>query len=328
MKNTQEVGAKSLGIFLLSMAGIVASLIIIGACCGATLDGVDVGEVYRRGDSVEYINGYQSEPSPAIEAMAPPASDVDKWFVSVLTAPGCSGCKTLLKEWETNDWLLSIADPNDAQKSWAHFNVYDKSDRSQAFRFTTLKVTTYPTVIVQPPRTGKYGEPSTVVYQGVYTGDSRKLAEAINSAIRLYVERVSEVQGGHQQAPWQPRDDTSDEDDDTDGRLFPIFNPDGREVSIPPIEVQLPSFPWQAILGLIFTGAWPIALVLLAIWGVKAWRAWRKGKGEKLVFEGDAVDRLLDGLQERFTPKTDESVPEASATATRRAKSASSRRTQ
>jgi hypothetical protein len=67
----------------------------------------------------------------------------------------------LLKEWETNDWLLSIADPNNAKKSWAHFSVYDKSDRSQEFRFKALKVTTYPTVVVQPPRTGKYGEPKT-----------------------------------------------------------------------------------------------------------------------------------------------------------------------
>lgn len=327
MKNTQQVETKSLTIFLLSMAGIVASLIIISACCGAPPAGVDVGEIYRRGDSVEYINGIQSEPNPAIEAMAPPATDADKWFVSVLTAPGCSGCKTLLKEWETNDWLRSIADPNDAKKSWAHFSVYDKSDRSQAFRFKTLKVTTYPTVIVQPPRTGKYGEASTVVYQGVYTGDARKLAEAINSAIRLYVERVSEVQGGHQQAPWQPRDDTSDEDEEADGRLFPLFNPDGSDINIPPLEVQIPSLPWQAIIGLLLAGAWPIALVLLAIWGVKAWRAWRKGRGEKLVFEGDVVDRLLDGLQERFTPKTDESAPAQSATTNRRANSASARRT-
>lgn len=108
-------------------------------------------------------------------------------------------------------------------------------------------------------------------------------------AIRLYVERLADVQGGHQQAPWQPRDDTSDEDDNADGRLFPIFNPGGREVSIPPIEVQLPGFPWQAIFGLLLTGAWPLALVLLGIWGVKAWRSWRKGRGENLVFEGDVA---------------------------------------
>ena len=313
MKNYRQ-NIPSLGIFLISIAGLLASVVILNVCFGDPPAGVDVGEVYRRGNSVEYINGYQSEPNPALEAMAPPTSDADKWFVSVLTAPGCSGCKTLLKEWETNDWLLSIADPTDAKKSWAHFSVYDKSDRSQAFRFKTLKVMTYPTVIVQPPRTGKYGTPSTVVYQGVYTGDARKLAEAINSAIRLYVERVSEVQGGHQQAPWQPRDDTSDEDNDTDGRLFPFFNPDGQNVNIPPIEVQFPSFPWQGILGSILAGAWPIALVLLVIWGVKAWRAWRKSRGEKLVFQGDAVDRLLDGLQERFTPKTDQATTEPQQT--------------
>ena len=141
---------------------------------------------------------------------------------------------------------------------------------------------------------------------------ARKLAEAINSSIRLYVERVSEVQGGHQQAPWQPRDDTSDEDDDADGRLFPFFNPDGQNINIPPVEIQFPSFPWQAILGAVVSGGWPIAIVLLVIWGVRAWRAWRKSRGEKLLIDGDIVDRLLDGLQERFTPKTDEPEPESS----------------
>ena len=306
MKNTRQ-NVPSLGIFLASIASLLTSIVILNICFGDPPAGVDVGEVYRRGDVVEYIDGYQAEPNAVLEAMAPPTSDADKWFVSVLTAPGCSGCKELLKQWETNDWLLSIADPNDAKKSWAHFSVYDKSDRSQAFRFTSLKVATYPTVIVQPPRTGKYGTPSTVVYQGIYTGDARKLAEAINSAIRLYVERVAEVQGGHQQAPWQPRDNTSDEEDDANKKLFPFFNPDGQNINIPPIEVQFPSFPWQGILGSLLAGAWPIALVLLVIWGVKAWRAWRKSRGEKLVFQGDAVDRLLERLQERFTPKTDES---------------------
>ncbi|MGD9128688.1 MAG: hypothetical protein PVH19_15030, partial [Planctomycetia bacterium] len=231
MNNKKQNSVPSLGIFLLSLAFIAASLVIINVCFADPPAGVDMGEVYRRGNSVEHIDGFQADADAVFEVMAPPASDADKWFVSVLTTPGCSGCKELLKKWETDDWLLSIADPSHPQKSWAHFSVYDTSDRSQAFRFKAMEVSVFPTVLVQPPRNGKYGSASTVVYQGVYTGDARKLAEAINAAIRLYVTRVAEVQGGHQQAPWQPRDNTSDDDDDADGRLFPIFNPDGREIN-------------------------------------------------------------------------------------------------
>lgn len=294
---------------------VTAAMLVLASSCFAQteLAGVDVGEIYRRGDMVEYVDGYKSPIGMVRQAMVPPKNDVDKWFVSVLTTPGCSGCEVLKREWKSNDWLLALANPNDSKKSWSHFQVYDTSDTSQAFRFKTLKVTKFPTVLVQPPRCGQFGDPSTVVYQGVYKGNPRKLAEAMSHAIRAYVAKLAEREAG--QVPWQPRNDP---EEDEAPCLFPPFMPNSPDITIPPIDVQLPSFPWQAILGSFMTGAWWIGAVLIGIWAIKAWRAWRKSRGEKLLFQGDLVDRLLDGLQDRFTPKTDE--PDAAASESKEAK--------
>lgn len=192
---------------------------------------------------VEYVDGYKSPIGMVRQAMAPPKNDVDKWFVSVLTTPGCSGCEVLKREWKRNDWLLALANPNDSKKSWSHFQVYDTSDKSQAFRFKTLKVTKFPTVLVQPPRSGQFGDPSTVVYQGVYEGNPRKLAEAMSHAIRAYVAKLAERETTYEKVPWQPRNDP---EEDESPSVFPLFTPDGPDITIPPIDVQFPGFPWQA----------------------------------------------------------------------------------
>ena len=67
--------------------------------------------------------------------------------------------------WAPNrsEWLLALANPNVPKQSWAHYTVYDRDDRSQAFRFENIKVTASPTLLVQPPRTGRFGDPATVV---------------------------------------------------------------------------------------------------------------------------------------------------------------------
>lgn len=301
---------------------VFALLLCVAVPCIADVSGgVDVAEVLRRGDLVEHVDGYQSGPESAVcEAMEPPASDADKWFVSVLTSPSCSPCKQLLKTWETDEWLLALADPNDSKASWSHFAVFDSTDRSQAFRFEALKVKAYPTIVVQPPRSGKYGDPSTVVYQGVYGGDTRKLAEAMSASIRSYVERVSEAQRNNswQQAPWQPRDDTSEEGSE-DGRkpLFPRLNPLSG-IDVPPIEVQFPSIPWTGIITSLLAGAWPVALVLAVIAAVKIWRWWRLSRGEKLLIDNAIFDKLIDRLEERFAPQQEEPEPKASAKTTRK----------
>ena len=139
---------------------------------------VDQAEVMRLGDMVQHVGYVQSDEGADafVAAMSPPESDADKWFISVITMQGCGACEKLKHDWATNEWLLSLANPANPKKSWAHYRVYDKDDLSQAFRWKNVKITAYPTIIVQPPRSGQFGNPATVVYQGVYQGDPEKLA--------------------------------------------------------------------------------------------------------------------------------------------------------
>jgi hypothetical protein len=180
----------------MSMA-IVALLLLVPGAVGQEPE-VDTAEVLRLGNMVQHVDGIGSDPADSfVEAMGPPASDADKWYISVLSMQGCPACQKLKGDWTTNQWLLALADPSDPKKSWAHYNIYLREDRSQAFRFENIKVTAYPTVLVQPPRNGRYGEPKTVVFQGTYGGDPERLARQITEAIRRYVAKFEAAQPAH-----------------------------------------------------------------------------------------------------------------------------------
>jgi len=175
---------------------------------------VDQEEIRRLGDMVQQVGGgHRSDPNvdAYVEAMGPPASDADKWFISLLSMRACPACEKLKRDFAADSWLRALANPSDPKQSWSHFNVYDRDDKSQAFRFEKVKVAGYPTVLVQPPRSGKYGEPKTIVFQATgYAGDPHKLAGDIAAAIRKYVAPVEPRREGHQQLaadrtpPWQP----------------------------------------------------------------------------------------------------------------------------
>src|SRR5690606_33375562 len=97
---------------------------------------VDTAEVLRLGNMVQHVDGIGNDPADMfVEAMGPPASDADKWFISVLSMQGCAACQRLKSQWTTDPWLLALANPNDPANSWAHFNIYMREDASQAFRF-------------------------------------------------------------------------------------------------------------------------------------------------------------------------------------------------
>ena len=162
---------------------------------------VDHKEVRRLGNLVQYVGtDRQSDGVHAfVEALGPPARDDDKWFISLVTSRGCAPCAKLKQDFASDPWLKALADPVNPKKSWSHYNVYLAEDQSQAWRFAKLKIDAYPTVLVQPPRSKKYGNPATVVYQGTYTGDPRQLATDITAAIRRYLEKRKpepQAQGG------------------------------------------------------------------------------------------------------------------------------------
>ena len=165
---------------------------------------VDSAEVLRYGDRVQHIDGQSYGSSQvsaaAMEVMGPPASDADKWFITVLTMKGCAACEKLKADWASSPQLQSLAVPGDPARSWAHFTSYDREQVNQAWRGYAAKVQYFPHIVVQPPRTGKYGDATNKVYDGPYRGDPVQLYQEISAAIVGYVN----AQQPYQPGPYQP----------------------------------------------------------------------------------------------------------------------------
>jgi hypothetical protein len=262
---------------------------------------VDQTAILRLGNLVQHVGDgarADGEVDAFAEAMAPPASDADKWFISVLTTRGCSGCELLKQQWAKDPWLLALANPNDPKQSWAHYNVYDASDKSQEFRFDNVKASVYPTILVQPPRTGRYGDPSTIVFQGVYENDPEKLARGITTAIRKYVAKCQETpvaplapaSGGYgadppwaptpRVDPWQPTPQVSP------------FDP-----TIPPQPAPQPTpSPTPAITSPWVTLIWPLvapAVVAGVAWLAYSIRAKRLADGKQPIVDQATLEQIL-----------------------------------
>jgi len=176
------------------MKRFLICVLMAAALCPATWAGdIDRAEIRRLGDTVQHIDGkHQGNAVDAfIEAMRPPESDADKWFISVISTQGCAPCAELKQAWRKNPWLLALADPGDPKASWAHYTEYDDSDKSQVWRFEELQIDAFPTVVVQPPRSGKYGDASTVVFQNTYNGKPQDLAGQIVASIKRYMGQIA-----------------------------------------------------------------------------------------------------------------------------------------
>jgi hypothetical protein len=283
------------------------------ALCATTLLGqttkplteVDQAEVLRLGDHVQYIDGsYRATAADTyIDAMAPPASDADKWFISVLSMKGCQPCERRKRDFATSPALLALADPNDPKKSWSHYNVYLREDKSQAFRFEKLTITGYPTIVVQPPRSGKFGDPTVVVFQDVYHGDADRLASDIAKAIRAYVGTLKPSRPTFERKdgaigvvpPWEPPPKV---DPYVTPNVAPYYTPDGGPLVPPYVDQRRPifDFPWTAVLTLLVSGFSIPAIIALVIWLIYFIRERRKAAGQPLLLSDDQLAKLVDIL--------------------------------
>jgi len=293
------------------MRSLFLAILTIGSLSSAALaqsnrPEVDHAEVMRLGDTVQYVGTHAAGAENAdafVAAMSPPESDADKWFISVLTMKGCAPCEKLKRDWATNEWLLALANPSDSKRSWAHYKVYDKDDESQKFRWEKVKITAYPTIIIQPPRSEIYGDPATVVFQKVYQGDPERLARGISDAIRRYIARLqtiheSEPSGliGQSAPPWQPVPRT-DPFRPPPKTPFPLIDPN---IPPEPVPVAVPAsiFPWSAVLGLLMAGFSIPAVIALVIWGFRFIREKRQAAGKPLLLDQETFDELIALLRQ------------------------------
>lgn len=165
----------------------------------AQAQSIDPHEIVRRGNRVEVVNAAEahaqaSEDAEYLAALAPPADDSHKWFITVITLDGCAPCKRLLADWQTSPALAAFAQPGNARASWAHLNVYAAEDETQTWRWQNIAVKSYPTILLQPPRNGRYGHAATVVLQkSGYNGVPTELAGQLRSAIEKQARKQSIV---------------------------------------------------------------------------------------------------------------------------------------
>jgi hypothetical protein len=302
------------------VAIVVAMFAATGLLRGDEPADVDVAEVLRLGDTVQHVSGHQQSPNDLfVEAMATPEDDSGKWFVSVLTMQGCAPCEQLKADWKSSQHLLALADPTNPKRSWAHYQVYPREDKSQAFRFEGISVKSYPTVIVQPPRNGRFGDPKTVVYQGGYGGDPEKLARQITDAVRRYVSRVQSASSHDSTAfhgydpPWSPTPK-----DDNAPPTGPVVFPNGLPLIPPPS-------PLAGVAGLstvvIVLGT--VALTLIAVFfalvlvpRISQWREERHRKAvlmEAMLSRLSALDQIAPTANASSTAPEPKPSPKASA---------------
>ena len=279
---------------------------------------VDAEQVLRLGSCVQHCDGlHRSSPTSTdsfVDLMsAVPPDDDHKWFVSVFV-DGSVESQYLREQWKTDRHLLALADPTDQSSSWSHFHFYNVGDGSQKKRIENLKFDSLPTVIVQPPRSGEFGNPETVVYQSGYSGDPVQLANSISESVQFYITRLEDRPGYdtfRAQTPVEEQNDTIGNPPwdlpsaEEDARRRPRF-PDGLPRVPPREQIEVLRVPWGLILTAITGGATVPVLVGIGLWLVRVVRSRRKAEGKRLFLDDETLERLLDMVEGYATPNSED----------------------
>lgn len=167
---------------------------------------VDKDEVERRGNMVQDVGSTQSNEVDLIAAaLAPPADDSHKWYITVVTQESCLGpCDRLKKDFAEKAELRAWANPNEPDQSWAHYHVRSLDDETQKAWFKGIRkqIEKTPSIIIQPPRNNAYGDNTTTVQiLAGYDGDAKKLSGKIRDSIKTYVDAYERKQAAIAPAP-------------------------------------------------------------------------------------------------------------------------------
>ena len=150
-------------------------------------------EIARRGSLVERVGGVEDggDPLAAIAvAMQPPVDDSHKWLFTLVTTRNCQWCEQARRDFENDPKLKAWVDTKDYTRSWAHWQVVQIEDQSQAWRWKDFRPTSFPTLIVQPPVNGSWGDPHTIVYARQGYLKPVELDAAIRKAIQQYAAKA------------------------------------------------------------------------------------------------------------------------------------------
>lgn len=257
-------------------------------------------ECERRGSVCQVVRGgvMASESPGLVTAMQPPADDSHKWFITVVSTANCPYCEKLKRDFRESDFLKPWANPANHNESWSHYNEIRVEDQTQAFRWKTYKPTRFPTIIIQPPVNGQFGDPETYLkpIEG-YAGNPQVLAATIRARIGEYVEeydaKIAPKQAsltGERKAPF----DVLPPEDKTDTR--PFFLP--KEQPMPDVLTTL-LFPFIAQFPGGLTG-----LVLVAAGVFYLIRENRKKQGKPLLVPDATVEQIEKIVEQIITKKS------------------------
>jgi len=168
------------------MVGLILSMPIMAQEADVPKEALD--EILRRGNYVEIVDGIRDDGLAQILSL--PEDDSHKWFISVITTKGCKYCETLKYDFAHDRNLQAWANVNNPKKSFTHYKVYDIDNPLQKDRFKNIKITAYPTILIQPPLNNDYG-PSYIVVDQItgYDGNPKKLSDRIRAGITKYVQK-------------------------------------------------------------------------------------------------------------------------------------------
>lgn len=293
-------------------------------------------EIARRGSLVERVSGIQAadDPRGAIAlAMQPPADDSYKWLFTLVTTKGCSWCEQLRKDFETDPKLMAWVDTKDYTKSWAHWQVVQIEDQSQAWRWKDFKPTRFPTLIVQPPVNGSWGDPHTIVCVRQGYQKPAELDATIRQAIQLYSAKMYprrlawSANPQHIQSPRGIQELEAEQRDDRSGGTWtpPVTPPS----PLPPLPVApaVPSAPnippqypplqldvvalFSQLIGGLLGGPTLANLLLIAILAWQVYRGIAKREGIPLLVDDTTAEQIAQLLKSLPKPAKSDAAKSA-----------------
>lgn len=176
-------------------------------------------EILRRGNYVEVVG--DDERSAPLEIMGPPSDDSCKFSLTVvygknqnsqlnkLKADLLAADENALAPWvKCKDKARWTYDVESVADSCLHVTFQQHKSVLNPRQFDKVKIESYPTILLQAPRCGKYGPPGAVVNQRNYYASADDLSKWLRETMLAYSQsdvcRDAMRQGGHQQkAPFE-----------------------------------------------------------------------------------------------------------------------------
>lgn len=176
---------------LFSMFALLALLVPAFAFAEGPQNVPDVAsfEMARRGNHVENTGTIRS--GLRAEALSPPADDSAKWFLTLIVQANDADSAVMQKTIAHDPALAAWVNVSEPVKSQTHYQIRRFDDVTQRDWMATVRKQIedkgVPCVILQPPRNGHFGDPSTIVkmIHGRMSGQflSAKLREAVDAYI-------------------------------------------------------------------------------------------------------------------------------------------------